>query len=72
MDHNPLTSLKGLKDTGGCLTLWIMFLQQFNFDVKYKYGSTHTNVDALSRQPPSPPIAAITKESPVLTNVDNI
>ena len=71
-DHNPLTSLKGLKDTGGRLTRWIMFLQQFNFDVKYKQGSTHANVDALSRQPPSPPIAAITKESPVLTNVDDL
>ena len=26
-DHNPLTSLKGIKDTGGCLTRWLLFLQ---------------------------------------------
>ena len=25
-DHNPLTSLKGIKDTGGRITRWLMFL----------------------------------------------
>ena len=30
-DHNPLTSLKGLKDVGGRLTRWMLFLQQFSF-----------------------------------------
>ena len=35
-DHNPLTSLKGLKDTGGWLACWSLFLQQFNFTVEYK------------------------------------
>ncbi len=33
-DHNPLTCLKGLKDFGGRLTRWLMFLQQFNFSVE--------------------------------------
>ena len=51
-DHNPLTSLKGLKDTGGRLARWLLFLQQFNFTVEYKKGSRHTNADTLSRQPP--------------------
>eukprot|EP00731_Ephydatia_muelleri_P031261 Em0022g775a len=27
-DHNPLTSLRGLKDTGGRITRWLLFLQQ--------------------------------------------
>ena len=71
-DHNPLTHLKAMKDTGGRLTRWIMFLQQFNFDVKYKQGSTHTNVDALSRQPPSSPVSVITDESPLPTNVEDL
>ena len=26
-DHNPRTSLKGIKDTGGRLTHWLLFLQ---------------------------------------------
>ena len=33
---NPFTLLKGLKDTGGHITRWIMLLQQFTFDIKYK------------------------------------
>ena len=48
-DHNPLTSLKGLKDVGGRLSRWVMFLQQFNLQISYKPGKTHTNADALSR-----------------------
>ena len=30
-DHNSLTSLKTLKDTGGSISRWMLFLQQFNF-----------------------------------------
>ena len=48
-DHNPLTSLKGLKDVGGRLTRWMLFLQQFSFQFEYKPGKSLGNVDALSR-----------------------
>ena len=48
-DHNPLTSLKGLKDVGGRLTRWMLFLQQFNFQFQYRPGKSLGNVDALSR-----------------------
>ena len=51
-DHNLLTSLKGIKDTGGRITRWLMFLQQFKFDIKHKQGTKYVNADALSRQPP--------------------
>ena len=72
-DHNPLTSLKGLKDTGGRLTRWLMFLQQFNFDLKYKQGSKHTNADALSRQKPTtPPVSVITNISPLSVSKDDL
>ena len=64
-DHNPLTSLKGIKDTGGRLTRWLMFLQQFNFEIKYKKGSQHSNADALSRQPP---ISTLTCDSTLLAS----
>ena len=32
-DHNPLTSLRFLKDVGGRLSRWIIYLQQFDFEV---------------------------------------
>ena len=45
MDHNPLTSLKILKDTGGCVTRWLLFLQQFDFTIGYKKGTGNSNAD---------------------------
>ena len=48
-DHNPLTSLKDLKDVGGCLTRWMLYLQQFNFTFQHRPGKHHTNADAMSR-----------------------
>ena len=72
-DHNPLTSLKGNKDTGGRITRWLMFLQQFNFDIKYKQGTKHVNADALSRQPPvSASISTVTYGSPLLADTDKL
>ena len=50
-DHNPLTALKGLKDVGGRLSRWMLFLQQFALEVVYKPGKQHTNADSLSRVP---------------------
>ena len=52
-DHNPLISLRSLKDVGGRLSRWIMYLQQFNFEIEYRAGKDHTNADALSRLPPA-------------------
>ena len=34
-DHNPLTSLRNVKDVGGCLTRWMLYLQQFDFTWKH-------------------------------------
>ena len=47
-DHNPLTSLKDLKDVRGHLTKWMIFLQQFNFLFEYKPGRSHTNATVLT------------------------
>ena len=60
-DHNPLTSLKTLKDTGGRLTRWLLFLQQFDFTIAYKKGTNNSNADALSRRPPDnhPTVSAV-------------
>ena len=50
-DHNPLTALKGLKDVSGRIGRWMLFLQQFDFEIKYKPGRVHGDADALSRTP---------------------
>ena len=50
-DHNPLTSLKGLKDPGGRLARWIMYLQHFDFHVEHRAGKNHGNADAMCRIP---------------------
>ena len=52
-DHNPLVSLRSLKDVGGRLSRWIMYLQQFDFEVQFRAGKVHTNADVLSRLPPA-------------------
>ena len=67
-DHNPLTSLKGLKDVGGRLTRWMIFLQQFDFQVEYKPGKNHQNADALSRIPSTEQVMAVIQE--LNTDVD--
>ena len=33
--HNPLTSVKDLRDVGGHLTRWMLYLQQFNFTFQH-------------------------------------
>ena len=50
-DHNPLTAFKSLKDVGGRLARWMMFLQQFQLKIEYKPGKVHSDADALSRRP---------------------
>ena len=51
-DHNPLTSLRGLKDTGGRITRWLLFLQQFDIVIKYRAGKSNGNADGMSRRRP--------------------
>ena len=50
-DHNKLTYLKGLKDTGGRLSQWMLFLQQFDLQIVYKPGKQDINADTFSRIP---------------------
>jgi len=58
-DHNPLTSLQSLKDVGGRLQRWLMYLQQFGFHVEYCAGKNHTNADALSRISPADAVMSV-------------
>ena len=48
-DHQALIWLKSLTDPNTRLLRWVIFLQEYEFDVLYRKGVAHTNVDPLSR-----------------------
>ena len=48
-DHRPLTWLKTISNPSPKFARWQMSLQQYDFDIVYKAGSTNRNADALSR-----------------------
>ena len=50
-DHQSLKWLSSLKSPAGRLARWAMFLQQFDFEIKYRKGSQNRVADALSRHP---------------------
>ena len=66
-DHNPL---KNLKEFGGHLTHWPLFVQQFDFQFQYKCGARHTNADSLSHSLPIP--VSPVNESSLLGDPANI
>ena len=69
-DHNPLTFLKSIKDTRGRLIHWLLFLQQFTFTVEYKKGTSHSNVDTISRRSPDATIVAAVETYTFLKDLD--
>lgn len=50
-DHQSLKWLTALKNPSGRLARWCMYLQQFDFEVKYRRGVLNKVADALSRNP---------------------
>lgn len=49
-DHVSLTFLQSLKQsTTGRLLRWSLFLQSYNFEIKYRPGRKNSHADALSR-----------------------
>ncbi|XP_023212687.1 uncharacterized protein LOC111615516 [Centruroides sculpturatus] len=53
IDHRPLKWLMSNKDssTNSRIARWIIFLQEFEFEVRHKARECHKNADALSRIP---------------------
>ena len=49
-DHNPLTYLRSIPQPHGRLARWILRLEQYQFNIKYKPGKDIPHADALSRQ----------------------
>jgi hypothetical protein len=54
-DHASLKWLMSSLDLNTCLMRWSLKLQEYDFDIEYKPGRNHSDVDALSRIPPTPP-----------------
>ena len=50
-DHSALKWLQTSKIPTGRRARWMMFLQQFDFDITHRPEKTNTNADALSRIP---------------------
>jgi len=53
-DHQALSTLMDFKNPTGRLSRWIMFLQQFNFEIKHRPGRLHGAADAMTRTPIAP------------------
>ena len=49
-DHRALEWMNRMKQDNSRLTRWSLSLQPYTFQVKYRPGKTHGNVDALSRR----------------------
>jgi len=69
-DHNPLTSLRNIKDVGGRLTRWMLYLQQFEFTWEHRAGKNHSNADTLSRiASPNSVLGVFHQLSPPVANI---
>ena len=65
-DHAPLQWLSAQK-MEGLLCQWALALQEYDFHIEYKKGSSNSNADALSRRPTYQPLDVV---SAVRTEVD--
>ena len=47
-DHNPLKYMATMKDPTKRISRWLMYLQDFNFEIRYRPGARNCNADCLS------------------------
>jgi len=67
-DHRPLGWLMAAKDISARLTRWSLKLQACSFNIVYRPGKVHQNVDYLSRSSIAP--SALGCSAPSSTSVD--
>ena len=58
-----------IKDLTGRLARWSLFIQQFDFEIKYRPGTANGNADALSYRVYSPIVAVL---SPTTLQTDHV
>ena len=63
-DHKPLTWVMNVKEPGSRLLRWRLQLEEYDYEIAYKKGSSNTNADALSR------IGSVSKEKPQNRELD--
>ena len=61
-DHGSLSWLMKVKDPTGRLARWALQLQQYDFQIIHRSGSSNGNADALSRRPYSTPVNSLSSE----------
>ena len=62
-DNNPLTYILTSTKLDATANRWLATLACYNFDIKYRPGTTAADADALSRQPIPDHIQTVTNES---------
>ncbi|GBN15820.1 Retrovirus-related Pol polyprotein from transposon 297 [Araneus ventricosus] len=50
-DHDSLRWLLNFKEPEGQIARWIQRLQEYDFEIQHRKGTSHENADALSRRP---------------------
>ena len=60
-DHASLKWLMNSQDLNTRLMRWSLKLQEYDFEIEYRPGKQHTDVDALSRFPPALPQVRVRK-----------
>lgn len=72
-DHASLTWLKNFKNADGMLARGLSVLDTYDFELKHRKGSHHSNADALSRRPTRPYCRCCRPECPdCLSDRDSI
>jgi len=63
-DHSALQWLRKTPRPIGQQARWLITVEEFDFDIKHRGGSSHANADAMSRRPiPSEMIRAVTSST---------
>ena len=68
--YRPSTTTMAAKKREGRLCRWALLLQEFDFTIKCRRGSSNANADALSRVPTIPSTCAGTVTVPELALED--
>jgi len=51
VDHSALTYLPTTSDVMGQVARWLQFIEEYNFEIIHRSGTSHGNCAALSRRP---------------------